>query len=138
MQVRGPGRRRVLARTLANDAKILGHNVKFRRCRSPSPPAEHRLGHPRTAAAAMPHNRPPMSMTLTDNLKSDQADDRSWQPYAIARQTGAANHPYDRGTGIANASGNARYQGLCRAAVVSGLLKRAMNSRVRRSDPANT
>ena len=123
MPIRGWSRRAAVPYA----TKILGHNVKFRRCGSLSPPPSHLPGHPRTAAAVMSHNRRPMSIGLTDNLKSDQADGRSWQPYAIARQTGEVGGPNPREPGIANARGSARYQGLCRAAVVSGLLKKAMN-----------
>jgi hypothetical protein len=133
MHVRGLGRRTGLpaeaktlptkAKILPNDAKILGHHVKFRRCGSPSPPAEHLLGHPERPLSGMSHNRRPMSMTPANNPNPiRRMADHGWHaPLHVERVS--SGRPY-WGTGIANGCGNARYLGFCRAAVAYGLPKR--------------
>jgi hypothetical protein len=54
---------------LSKEKKILGHNVNSEDVRgaTASPPSQP-LRHPPTAAAAMSHNRPPMSTILADRL----------------------------------------------------------------------
>jgi hypothetical protein len=92
----------------------------FTPCRAPC------LATPERLLSGMSHNRRPMSMTPANNPNPiRRMADHGWHAPLHAKRV-SSGRPY-WGTGIANGCGNARYLGLCRAAVAYGLPKRAIN-----------